>query len=55
MTRPQHNHIFQSRREPIRGCPACALIRPEVMNASYGMIRDGIFGPPPTPERRDRP
>lgn len=29
--RPQHNHLTQARRSPVAGCPACDLIRPEVM------------------------
>lgn len=44
MKRPQHNHLFQT-RSPVTGCPACALIRPEVMNAHPRMIGSGMFGP----------
>lgn len=42
---PQHTHICQT-RSPVTGCPACARIRPEVMNAHPRMIGSGMFGPP---------
>ncbi|WP_170210717.1 hypothetical protein [Microbacterium testaceum] len=29
--RPHHSHLTQSHRSPVPGCPACALIRLDVM------------------------
>lgn len=50
MPRPQHDHLFQA-DEPASGCPACALIRPEVMHrVPFHLLAAGAFGPPPTPE-----
>jgi hypothetical protein len=47
--RPSHNHITQS-THPVDGCPACALIRPEVMTERAISILRGhnafIFGIP---------
>lgn len=54
--RPQHSHICQT-RSPVTNCPACKLIRPEVMNAHPRMIAGGMFGPPrpaPMTERTTR-
>lgn len=50
--RPSHNHVTQS-AHPVTGCPACALIRPEVMTERAIRILRGhnafIFGLPKEP------
>jgi hypothetical protein len=47
--RPPHSHITQT-VAPVAGCPACALIRPEVMSrAAFPYLRSGAFGPAPRP------
>lgn len=43
-----HNHITQV-SEPQAGCPACELIRPEVMSASPRFLANGWYGEPRQP------
>ncbi|WWV91886.1 hypothetical protein GMYAFLOJ_CDS0056 [Microbacterium phage phiMiGM15] len=52
--RPHHSHLTQSPRSPVPGCPACALIRTEVMTLHpytlEGLAAAGQLPPVPTPE-----